>query len=101
MGHQVILAPLAKHDLREIVRYISQDSPQRAIGFGQFLITQAKKLGDFPEIGRVAPEFTAEGLREIVVRSYRVIYRIHWENRRVEILRSWHAARGFPRLAQP
>lgn len=36
MGYQVALSPSARRDLRDIVRYISLDSPERAVAFGLF-----------------------------------------------------------------
>ena len=42
MGYQVAFSPSARRDLRDIVRYISMDSPERAIRFGQFLIEKTK-----------------------------------------------------------
>jgi plasmid stabilization system protein ParE len=52
MGYQVALSPSARRDLRDIVRYISVDSPQRAVILGQFLVSNTKRLADFPELGR-------------------------------------------------
>ena len=72
MGYQVALSPSARRDLRDIVRYISLDSPERAVTFGQFLLNSTKRLADFPEMGRVVPEFDDPSIREIVVRSYRI-----------------------------
>ena len=96
MGYQVALSPSARRDLRDIVRYISLDSPDRAIAFGQFLVSNTKKLADFPELGRIVPEFENSLIREIVVRSYRVVYRLDYVNQRIEVVRFWHAARGNP-----
>jgi plasmid stabilization system protein ParE len=96
MGYQVTLSPSARRDLRDIVRYISFDSPDRAIAFGQFLVSNTKRLADFPQLGRVVPEFENSLIREIVVRSYRVVYRINEENQRIGVVRFWHAARGNP-----
>jgi toxin ParE1/3/4 len=96
MGYQVTLSPSARRDLRDIVRYISFDSPDRAIAFGQFLVSNTKRLADFPQLGRVVPEFENSLIREIVVRSYRVVYRINEENQRIDVVRFWHAARGNP-----
>jgi len=96
MGYQVTLSPSARRDLRDIVRYISFDSPDRAIAFGQFLVSNTKRLADFPQLGRVVPEFENSLIREIVVRSYRVVYRINEENQRIGAVRFWHAARGNP-----
>lgn len=98
MGYQVALSPSARRDLRDIVRYISLDSPERALAFGQFLVSNTKRLADFPEMGRVVPEFDDPFVREIVVRSYRVIYRVNHEECRVDVARFWHGARGAPEI---
>jgi plasmid stabilization system protein ParE len=98
MGYQVALSSSAQRDLRDIVRYISFDSPDRAISFGQFLVDNTKRLADFPQLGRAVPEFENALIREIVVRSYRVVYRIDECNQRIEVIRFWHAARGNPEL---
>lgn len=98
MGYQVAFSPSARRDLRDIVRYISLDAPDRAIAFGQFLVQSVKHLAEHPALGRVAPELGDPTIREIIVRSYRVIYRIAEADRRIEIVRFWHAARGFPKL---
>jgi toxin ParE1/3/4 len=97
MGYKVALSPSARRDLRDIVRYISLDSPDRAVTFGQFLLSSTKHLADFPEMGRVVPEFDDPSIREIVVRSYRVIHRVDHSDCRVDIARFWHAARGIPK----
>jgi toxin ParE1/3/4 len=98
MGYQVALAPSARRDLRDIVRYISLDSPERAVTFGQFLVSSTKRLADFPEMGRVVPEFGDPSIREIVVRAYRVIYRLNHRDCRVDVARFWHGARGTPEI---
>lgn len=40
MDYQVVLSPSPRRDLRDIVRYISVDAPDRAMVFGRFLISQ-------------------------------------------------------------
>ena len=98
MDYQVVLSPSARRDLRDIARYISLDSPEKALSFGQFLVGKTKVLAQFPEMGRVVPEFASPELREIVVRSYRVIYRVSHAKHLVEVARFWHAARGVPQI---
>ena len=98
MDYQVALTPSARRDLRDIVRYISLDAPERAIAFGRFLAGNTKRLAGFPELGRVVPEFDDPSIREIVVRSYRVIYRVDHGDCRVDVLRFWHGARGTPTI---
>ena len=98
MDYQVVLSPSARADLRDIVRYISFDAPDRALQFGVFLISRTRLLARSPELGRVVPEFEDESIREIVVRSYRVVYRLNHSRNLVEIIRFWHAARGIPNI---
>lgn len=101
MGYQVALSPAARRDLKSIVRYISLDSPDRAVRFGQFLVSNTKRLSEFPEFGRIVPEFDDPAIREIVVRSYRVIYRVDHGDCRVDVVRFWHGARGTPEIEDP
>jgi plasmid stabilization system protein ParE len=96
MDYQVTLSHSARADLRDIVRYISFDAPDRALQFGRFLLSPTRTLAQFPELGRIVPEFDDNHIREIVVRSYRVIYRVDHARRSVEVARFWHAARGTP-----
>jgi toxin ParE1/3/4 len=98
MDYQVVLSPSARADLRDIVRYISFDAPDRALQFGLFLIARTRLLAQSPELGRVVPEFEDPFIREIVVRSYRVVYRLDDSRRLVEVIRFWHAARGTPEI---
>ena len=98
MAYKLIWSPASRDDLHDIVRFISRDSPQRAEAFGYRLIAETDKLRDFPEIGRVVPEYDVSTIREIFVRSYRIVYRVNHERRLVEIARVWHAARGTPDL---
>ncbi len=98
MAYKLIWSPASRDDLHDIVHFISRDSPERAEAFGYRLIAETDKLKDFPEIGRVVPEYTIPTIREIIVRSYRIVYRVNHERRLVEIARVWHAARGAPDL---
>jgi len=94
LGYKVVVSPLARRDLRDIVRYISLDAPSRAMTFGRFLVDKTKILANYPELGREVPEFGDPSIREIIVRSYRVVYRVDHGKRRVAVIRFWHAARG-------
>ena len=62
-----------------------------AIGFNRTRI-----LETFPEMGRRVPEVDSPDIREIIYRSYRIFYRLKPEHSLVEVIRFWHAARGFP-----
>jgi plasmid stabilization system protein ParE len=82
--------------LEEIVRYIARDSPDRACAFGDALVARTKQLADFPESGRVVPEYHDPAAREILHGSYRIIYRLSPDGAAVEVSRFWHAKRGAP-----
>lgn len=69
MAYKLIWSPASRDDLRDIVSFISRDSRQRAEAFGYRLIAETDKLQDFPEIGRVVPEYGIQTIREIIVRS--------------------------------
>ena len=49
-------------------------------------------------LGRVVPEFKIENIREFIHRPYRIVYRVRKDQKLIEILRVWHAARGIPRI---
>jgi plasmid stabilization system protein ParE len=98
VAYEVIIAPSAFRDLEEVFNFIATDSPENASRFVRLLLDSTRKLGDFPELGRIVPNFKNPLIRELVVRSYRVIYRLDPLDERVEIVRFWHAARGTPRM---
>jgi len=98
MGWQVIIAPSAQADLADIVRYVARHNADAALRLGHELIMRATSLAAFPEIGRVVPEFRQPNLREVICRSYRIIYRLRCDGEQIDIVRFWHAARGFPHI---
>jgi toxin ParE1/3/4 len=73
---QIIWSALAKEHLREIDRYISEGSLFYSIIFIDKLIASVEKVGAFPRIGRIVPEFERDDLREIFFHKYRIVYSI-------------------------
>jgi len=100
MGWKIIIAPSAQADLADIVRYVARHNPDAATRLGFELIARTESLASFPEIGRIVPEFRQQNLREVICRSYRIIYRLQPKSQRVDIVRFWHAARGFPHISE-
>ncbi|HEY1170661.1 MAG TPA: type II toxin-antitoxin system RelE/ParE family toxin [Verrucomicrobiae bacterium] len=98
MDYKVILAPRAVRDLQQIIRYIACDNPERARTFGRELIAKTKQLAQFPEMGRVVPEFDDLNLRELIRSPYRIVYRVNNERQQIEVARFWHGARGTPEM---
>ncbi|MBU3948807.1 MAG: type II toxin-antitoxin system RelE/ParE family toxin [Proteobacteria bacterium] len=81
---QIVWTQEALEKLAEMQEYISKDNLKRAITFTKFLIEQGETLIDHPEMGRVVPEIGNESIRELIVKKYRIIYRL--SGKRVEIL---------------
>jgi len=98
MDFQVFLSDEALSDLERIVAYIAPHNPAAAERMGNQLLNAAQSLRTWPERGRMVPEFRQPELREIIFRSYRIIYRMNHTDHSLEIVRFWHGARGFPRI---
>jgi toxin ParE1/3/4 len=98
MDFKVFLSDDALSDLERIVAYIAPHNAIAAERLGNQLLDAALSLRTFPERGRVVPEFRRQELREIIFRSYRIIYRMNDTDQSLEIVRFWHGARGFPHI---
>ena len=70
--------------LSEIEEFIARDSPQRAKNFIDFLIERGESIAQNPSIGRVVPEISDPLMREIIVKNYRIVYKI--KQNKIEIL---------------
>ena len=98
MAYKLIWSPAARDDLHDIIVFIARDNPNRAMSFGYKLISETDRLQEFPELGRIVPEYTTDNIREMIFRPYRILYRVSHEGKICEIARVWHSARGIPRL---
>lgn len=66
----------AWQELEHAADYIAQDSPRYAAAFVDEVRSAARSLRRFPNRGRVVPEVGDESVRELFVKSYRLIYEI-------------------------
>lgn len=89
----------ALDSLLDIARHIRMDKPSAARRFAETVKAKVTRLQDFPDSGRLVPEFPNSGLRELIVGDYRVIYRVLTAPARVQILTvrhgSWLLGAGF------
>jgi addiction module RelE/StbE family toxin len=88
----------SREDLRDLAIYIAKDNPSAAIKLGDLIFERVDSLERFPKLGRIVPERNQPNIREIVVKNYRVVYRLHEKEKFLEILRVWHGARGEPQI---
>jgi plasmid stabilization system protein ParE len=98
MAYGLIWAPSARLDLRELSSYIAESRPRASAGFVKNVFRTVEHLADFPKSGRVVPEFSDPNIREVIRKPCRIVYRVRPQERIVEIVRVWHAARGIPQL---
>lgn len=101
MAFQIIWSEQARDDLQALVLFIAQDNPSIAETFGFRLMSKVDALAQFPQLGRVVPEEDDETIRELVLRPYRIIYKVLAEKQIVAIARIWHGARGEPEIPGP
>ena len=66
----------AIEDLESISEYISRDSAFYARAVITRLLSVSRNLSDFPFSGRIVPEIGDKQLRERLVYSYRLVYRV-------------------------
>jgi toxin ParE1/3/4 len=79
MAHRIGWSRRALNDLEGIAEYIATDSPTYAGIVVKKIVNQTRMLAQFPRAGHKVPEFDDENIRELIVYSYRIIYRV-WEN---------------------
>jgi len=98
MARELIWSPTARFDLWNVLSYISEFDPDAASRFGKGIFDAVEQLLDFPESGRIVPEFRDSTLREIIHRPCRIVYRVNRGKDIIEIARVWHSSRGIPEI---
>jgi toxin ParE1/3/4 len=95
----VRLTPSARAQLLAAVAYIHADRPFAARDFANRVDAALRRLIDFPESGRVIPEFEGLGYREVLVDSYRLFDRARGEI--IWVVGVWHDAQVPDEPAEP
>ena len=95
MAFRVDFTELAAEELESISKFLGANNPAACARVCRRLYEAALSLADNPFLGRVTPEYNDETIRDLVRGNYRIVYLIHIDQQRVEILRFWHGARGY------
>lgn len=90
MSRRVLLTPAAREQLLAALAYIAADDPTAARNLRNRVEASLSRLADYPESGRVLPEFPDLPFREVVVPPYRFFYRV--KDDAVWIVAAWHSA---------
>ena len=80
MGWRVIWTTPAWNDVEEAARFIARDSPRYAVVLQREAQSAARSLRQFAYRGRVVPERDNDRLRELIVGSHRLIYKVVADN---------------------
>lgn len=89
---RITFAASAVRDLESISSwYTNQQVPAVGEKLLKEIITKIERLADFPESGRIVPEFGIANLREIVFPPFRIVYRL--DESRVRVVRVWRSER--------
>jgi len=94
----VTWSDLAKSDLKSIFEFIAKDSKYYALKVTNEIVEKSEYLVDFPNLGRITPEFNSINIRELHVCSYRLIYEISSEN--IIVLAIVHGKRNFQQISE-
>jgi toxin ParE1/3/4 len=84
----------AKDDLLEIARFIGSDDLGAARSWVEKLREQARKIASTPLAGRRVPEIGRDDIREVMLRHYRIVYRV--EPQGIVVLTVFEGHRLFP-----
>ena len=85
----------ANNNLIQIYNYIYEDSIYYSIKTVEGIIKLIDNLVYFPYMGRKVPEYNDNNIRELIYKSYRIIYEI--QSNEILIRRIWHSARKMPK----
>lgn len=90
MSRSVRFTPRARGQFLAALAYIRADRPSAAESLKTRAHGALSNLGQFPESGRVVPEFPTLGFREVLIGTYRFFYRV--KDDLVWVVGVWHDA---------
>jgi len=90
VSRSVLFTPTAREQFLAALAYIAADDPAAAQRLRERAEESLSRLADYPESGRILPEFPDLPFREVVVSPYRFFYRV--KDDVVWIVAAWHSA---------
>jgi toxin ParE1/3/4 len=87
---KILFTPTGRRQFLEAIAYIHHDTPSAAVSFRRKAESTLSRLKEFPESGRLLPEFPDLPFREVIVKPYRFFYRV--QDNAVWIVAVWHGA---------
>jgi toxin ParE1/3/4 len=90
VSRRVLFTPSAREQFLAALAYIAADDPAAARGLRDRAEASLSRLADYPDSGRVLPEFPDLPFREVIVPPYRFFYRV--KDDAVWVVAAWHSA---------
>ncbi|MCD6533418.1 MAG: type II toxin-antitoxin system RelE/ParE family toxin [Deltaproteobacteria bacterium] len=87
---KIQFTPSARSQFLSALSYIRQDKPLAAVSFRNRTEKVLRRLENFPDSGRVIPEFPELPYREVIISRYRFFYKIKVDI--IWIVAVWHGA---------
>ncbi|MGD8345306.1 MAG: type II toxin-antitoxin system RelE/ParE family toxin [Desulfobacterales bacterium] len=87
---KVQFTPSARSQFLSALSCIRRDKPSAAVNFRNRTEEILRRLENFPESGRIIPEYPELPYREVIISPYRVFYKIKADV--VWIVAVWHGA---------
>jgi plasmid stabilization system protein ParE len=87
---KIQFTPSARKQFLSALAYIRKDKTTAAINFRNKIEKILRRLEEFPESGRIIPEFPELPYREVILPPYRFFYKI--KGGIVWIIAVWHGA---------
>jgi plasmid stabilization system protein ParE len=91
---KIQFTPTARAQFLSALSYIRKDKPSDAVNFRNRAEKILRRLEDFPESGKIIPEFPDLPYREVIISPYRFFYKC--KNDAIWIVAVWHGAQ-FPK----
>jgi toxin ParE1/3/4 len=92
MDYQIRWSLKAAENLESICDYIAKDSPYYASITAQKILDFIDTLSLFPELGKIVHEYENPNIRELIHKSYRIVYRL--KDNIIEIAAICHTSRN-------
>lgn len=92
--YRITFAVSAVQDLEAIRKwYADQHVPEVGERIIREVFSAVERLADFPESGRIVPEFGIVHLREIIHPPFRIVCRL--DKRGIRVIRVWRSERAM------
>ena len=87
---KILFTPTGRRQFLDAIAYIHRDNPSATAAFRHRAEKKLSRLKEFPDSGRLVPEFSDLPFREAIVKPYRFFYRV--KDKTVWIIAVWHGA---------